>query len=58
MTRRVFRMGNTSTWSGDCFALSTLSMIGLISSTRSPAIAPTTAVNSTDASEYSAYGRA
>src|ERR1019366_9154995 len=51
-------MVNTSTWSGDCFALSTLSTIGLISITRSPAIAAYTAVVTSDATVYSAYGRA
>ncbi len=37
--------------------LNTLSKIGFTSSTRNAAIAPTTAISTTDAKEYSAYGR-
>ena len=51
MTRCVCGIVNTSTWLGDSLGLSTLSMMGLMSRTRSPAIAPTTAISTTDASE-------
>ena len=37
--------------------LSTWSKIGFTSMMRNAAIAPTRAINTTDASEYSAYGR-
>ena len=51
MVRRVCGMVKTSTCLGDCKGLSTLSMMGLMSRTRSPAIAPTTAISTTDARE-------
>src|SRR5258708_27917318 len=50
-------MGNSNTTPGAASGHNTLSKIGLTSRIRNAAIAPTTAISTTDASEYSAYGR-
>src|SRR3984893_1009152 len=50
-------MRNSNTNPGGASGLRTLSKIGLTSRMRNAAIAPTTAISTTDAREYSAYGR-
>src|SRR5580704_3149643 len=50
-------MRNSSTNPGGASGLSTLSKIGFTSRIRNAAIAPTIAISTTDASEYSTYGR-